>query len=159
MLSIVVAFSNNYVIGKDNKLLWHIPNDLKRFKNLTIGKTIIMGRKTFESLPCILPNRKHIILTQNKDFNIENDRVSIIYNIQDIIDLKDSKEEYFIIGGGEIYKQFLPHCKRLYISRIDKNFEGDAYFPNIDFNKYSVINKQDFMEGDLKYSFINLEIK
>ena len=84
MLSIIVAIANNNVIGKDNKLIWHLPDDLKRFKNLTTGKTIIMGRKTFESLGRVLPNRKHIVLTRNSDFKVDNAMVEVVHNISEI---------------------------------------------------------------------------
>lgn len=159
MLSIIVAFDNNYVIGKDNKLLWHIPEDLKRFKELTTDKTIIMGRKTFESLPSILSNRQHIIITKNKDFTIEDDRVSIFNSIEDVISLKNAKEEYFIIGGGEIYKLFLPYCKKLYITKIKANSKGDTYFPKIDFNKYHIKKIGFGIKNSLSYSFLELTLK
>lgn len=160
MLSILVAFSKNYVIGRDNKLIWYIPKDLKRFKDLTTGKTIIMGRKTFESLPKVLPDRQHIIVTRDTSFNIENDKVMVINNIEDIIKLKDTEEEYFVIGGGEVYKTLLPYCKRLYLTVIDSEFKGDTYFPEIDFNRYIIEEEEiETTENGLKYSFINLMLK
>ncbi|MCI9015576.1 MAG: dihydrofolate reductase [Clostridia bacterium] len=142
MLSIIVAVSENNVIGKDNKLLWHIPEDLKRFKEITTGKTIIMGRKTFESLGRVLPNRKHIILTRSLDFKVDNENVEIINNKEDISKYRDSKEEAFIIGGGIIYTQFMELASKIYITKIHKRFEGDTYFPKIDEDKWEEIQRQ-----------------
>ena len=108
MLSIIVAKASNDVIGGDNKLLWHISNDLKRFKEITSNHTIIMGRKTFESLPKVLPNRHHIVITRDKNFKVDSEEVTIVNDISDIISkFKDSEEEIFVIGGGEIYKALM----------------------------------------------------
>lgn len=131
MLSIIVAIANNNVIGKDNKLIWHLPEDLKRFKNLTTGKTIIMGRKTFESLGRVLPNRNHIVLTKNKEYTIEDERVKVIYDIKELDTYINSAEECFVIGGQQIYMMLLDKCSKLYITRIYENFDGDTYFPLI----------------------------
>ena len=103
MLSIIVAVANNNVIGKDNKLIWHLPEDLKRFKALTTGHTIIMGRKTFESLGKVLPDRKHIVFTQNPDFKVNDNNVEIVHSLLQIQDLIEGEEEAFIIGGAMIY--------------------------------------------------------
>jgi dihydrofolate reductase len=159
MLSIIAAINDNYVIGKENKMLWNIQSDLKRFKNLTTGKTIVMGRKTFESLPGILPNRKHIVITKNKDYSIESKDVIIIKDISEIIKLKNLSEEIFIIGGGEIYLQFLPFCRRLYITKVRDRQKGDAYFPKFNMNEYKVIEKQTVNEKSVQYSFFVLEKK
>lgn len=132
MLSIIVAMSKNNVIGKNNKLIWHIPEDLKRFKCLTTGKTIIMGRKTFESLGRVLPNRKHVILTKDIHFNIDDERVKVIHDINELNEYIQLDEECFVIGGGLIYKQLIAKAEKLYITRINKEFEGDTYFPKID---------------------------
>ena len=107
MISIIVAKAQNNIIGGNNKLLWHISDDLKRFKEITSGNIIIMGRKTFESLPGVLPNRKHIILTRDKNFSVDNENVEVIHNADQIINnYKNSPVEAFIIGGGEIYKEY-----------------------------------------------------
>lgn len=144
MFSIIVAHSKNKIIGKDNKIPWHIPEDLKRFKELTTGKTIVMGRKTFESLPFVLPNRKHIILTKNKNFTYNNQNVEICYDINNIIQkYKNSEEEVFIIGGGEIYKQFLDTSTKLFITEVDINLDGDAFFPKIDYSNWDLIFQSD----------------
>lgn len=144
MFSIIVAHSKNKIIGRDNKIPWHIPEDLKRFKELTTGKTIVMGRKTFESLPFVLPNRKHIILTKNKNFTYNNPNVEICYDINNIIQkYKNSEEEVFIIGGAEIYKQFLDASTKLFITEVDTNLDGDAFFPKIDYSNWDLIFQSD----------------
>lgn len=142
MLSIIVAVANNNVIGKNNKLIWNIPEDLKRFKEITTGKKIIMGRKTFESIGRILPNRFHIILSKEKDFKIENDNVLIINDINILKEYIDSEEEFFIIGGESIYKLLLPYTKKIYLTKIYQDFDGDTFFPKIDENIWIEIEKQ-----------------
>lgn len=159
MLSLIAAINENYVIGKDNKLPWHISEDLKRFKKLTTGKALIMGRKTFESLPGILPNRKHIIITKNMNYIYDNDNVEIVHNINDILKYKDSEDEVFIIGGGKIYAEFLPYCEKLYLTKVHSNQSGDTYFPKFDINNYSIIEKEDHESDNIKYSFLTLRLK
>lgn len=139
MLSIIVAISENNVIGKDNKLLWHLPEDLKRFKELTTGHTIIMGRKTFESLGGILPNRKHIVITRDTNYKVENNNVEIMNDIQEIDKYINDNEENFVIGGAIIYSQLIKKAQKMYITKIYKKFEGDAYFPKIDENEWKII--------------------
>ncbi|MBN1036898.1 dihydrofolate reductase [Clostridium botulinum] len=160
MLSIIVAIAKNNVIGNDNKLIWHISEDLKRFKEITSGKTIVMGRKTFESLPGVLPNRKHIILTRDKNFKVNSECVEIIYDFDELLNkYKNSDTEVFIIGGGEIYKQLLPHTNKLYLTKINKDFDGDTYFPQINYDDFKVDYKSDLITDEkskLEYNFINL---
>ena len=139
MLSIIVAISENNVIGKDNKLLWHLPEDLKRFKELTTGHTIIMGRKTFESLGRILPNRKHIVITRDTNYKVENNNVEIMNDIQEIDKYVNDNEENFVIGGAIIYSQLIKKAQKMYITKIYKKFEGDAYFPKIDENEWKIV--------------------
>ena len=154
MLSIIVAVAKNNVIGKDNKLIWHLPEDLKRFKRITSGKNIIMGRKTFESLGRILPNRKHIILCNDMEMNIDDDRVIVLDDISKLDSYINSDEENFVIGGATIYKLLMPLCDKLYITYIDKEFEGDVYFPEIDFNVWKEENKEDGITNeDNPYSY------
>ncbi|WP_300381243.1 dihydrofolate reductase [Clostridium sp.] len=163
MLSIIVAKANNNIIGGNNKLLWHLSKDLKRFKEITTGNTIIMGRKTFESLPKILPNRHHVVITSNKNFKVDSESVTIVNNIEEIVDkYKDSVEEAFVIGGGEIYNLLLPYTNKLYLTRVLNDFEGDTYFPNIDLSNWEVSYKSEVFsneEEDLAYDFINLARK
>ena len=141
MLSIIVAKASNNVIGKDNALIWHLPEDLKRFKKLTTGHTIIMGRKTFESLGRILPNRKHVILCNDAEMNIDDERVEILEDISMLEKYISSEEENFVIGGATIYKLLLPYASKLYITEIDKAFEGDVTFPEINQEEWKVVEK------------------
>lgn len=157
MFSIIVAHSKNNIIGKDNKIPWYIPDDLKRFKEITTGKTIIMGRKTFQSLPCVLPNRKHIILTENKDFIFNDSNVEICTDINEIIEkYQTSDEEVFIIGGGEIYSKFLDLSTKLFITEIDINLDGDSFFPKLDISKWSLVFESDKnIFNDMTYTYKN----
>ncbi len=130
-LSIIVAVASNGVIGSENDMPWHISEDLKRFKRLTLGKKIIMGRKTWESLPFKpLKNRENIVLTRSKDFKAEG--AVVVHSLADALALLDNEEEAFIIGGGNIYKQALPFTQKLYITEVHSEYEGDTLFPEID---------------------------
>lgn len=141
MFSIIVAVSKNNMIGKDNSIPWFIPEDLKRFKEITMGKKMIMGRKTFESLPGVLPGRKHIILTRNKDYKVDNENVEVYYDFDDLINkFKDSEEEIFIIGGSEIYNKFYKHANKLFLTEVDLEVDGDTTFPIIDLNEWDLVN-------------------
>ncbi len=131
MLSIIVAKAKNNIIGKDNKLIWNLTDDLKRFKELTTNHNIIMGRKTFESLGRVLPNRKHIVFTQNPDFKIDNANVRVVHSMLEIQEYIEEEEENFVIGGAMIYNLLMPHVTKMYVTEIDKNFDGDAFFPKI----------------------------
>lgn len=136
-LSIITAFSNNYVIGLDNKLPWSLPADLKRFKEITTGHPIIMGRKTYESIGRPLPKRTNIVLTSDINYN-PHPNVLVCNSIEEIFELinVDCDVEYFVIGGESIYKEFLPYASKLYITEILGVVKGDTYFPKIDFNEW-----------------------
>lgn len=142
MLSIIAAIGKNNELGKDNKLIWHLPEDLKRFKMLTTGKTIIMGRKTFESLGRVLPNRKHIVLTHNKEYKYDHEMVEVLCDLEEIEKYINSEEENFVIGGASIYKMLMPYTKKLYITKIDEEFSADAFFPEIDENEWEIVEKE-----------------
>lgn len=130
MISIIVAVSDDWGIGKNNDLLWNIPEDMRRFKRLTTGKTVIMGKKTWYSLPKRpLPNRTNIVITDVPGEKIEG--AVTAYSIRDAIDKSNPAEENFIIGGGSIYRQFLPFADKLYITHVHKNAEADVFFPVI----------------------------
>lgn len=164
MLSFVVAVSQNNVIGKDNSLVWHLPSDLKRFKEITLSesKTIIMGRKTFEALPYVLPGRKHIILTRNKNYKVENEAVRIINDIASLKPMIEAEEEFFVIGGGEIYKLLMPYAKKLYLTIIHENFSGDTFFPDYKIFQWNIIKKQEGVydeNNQHKNTFLILERK
>jgi dihydrofolate reductase len=158
MLSIIVAIAKNNVIGRDNKLIWHLPEDLKRFKKLTTGHTIIMGRKTFESLGKILPNRKHVIFSKDSNFKIDNENVEIVRSIEEIEKYILSDEECFVIGGAKIYNLLLPYSRKLYITKINETFEGDTYFPKIDNKLWKIIYKEKGKRdenNDFDYEYIS----
>ncbi len=162
MLSIIVAKAKNNIIGKDNKLLWNLPEDLKRFKKLTTGHVIIMGRKTFESIGRVLPNRKHIIFSQNKGLKYEDENVEVVHSMLEIKEYIDNDEENFVIGGAMIYNLLMPYVNKMYITQIDKEFEGDAFFPKIDEEKWKVIEEEKGLideESSLDFSYITYERK
>ena len=131
MLSIIVAKAKNNIIGKNNKIIWDLPEDLKHFKELTTGHTIIMGRKTFESIGKVLPNRKHIIFSQNPDWKFNDENVHVVHSMLEIQEYIEDEKENFVIGGAMIYNLLMPHVNKMYVTEIDKEFEGDAFFPKI----------------------------
>ncbi len=160
MLSIVVAKAKNNIIGKDNKIIWHLPEDLKHFKNLTTGHTIIMGRKTFESLGKILPNRKHIIFSNNPDFKVHDENVEVVHSLLQIQDLIEGKEEAFVIGGAMIYNFLMPYVKKMYVTEIEKDFDGDAFFPRIDDKIWKEVSREKGIKDEnnkLDYYFVTYE--
>lgn len=160
MISIIVAVSEDWGIGKNNELLWHISEDLKRFKRLTTGNSIIMGKRTWESLPRKpLPGRKNIVLTDNTNETIEN--AITAYSIDDAIGKCEKGEEIFIIGGGSIYKQFMPVADRLYITHVHKKAPADIYFPEIDLKLWKITEKEEFKseENNIPYTYAIYERK
>jgi len=155
MISIIVAIAENYAIGKNNDLLWHISEDMKLFKRITTGRTVVMGKRTFESLPRRpLPNRRNVVIT-----DIPGERIGgcdMAYSMHEAIALCPKEEENFIIGGASVYKQFLPFTDRLYLTRVHKPFDGDVFFPEIDFSEWRLLSREDFPESDnndFTYSF------
>lgn len=159
MLSAIVAKSMNNAIGKDNKLLWKIPDDMKRFKKLTTGHTIIMGRKTFESIGRVLPNRLNVILTRDPNYKVDDPNVKIVGGISDLEEYINDENENFVIGGAQIYSILMSKCKKIYVTQIDKDFVGDSYFPVILENEWKVIEREDGPkdENDFKYEYITYE--
>lgn len=144
-ISQIAAMSKNRVIGKDNTLPWRIPEDLKFFKNKTHGKVLIMGRKTFESLPAHLPDRFHIVISRSA-MESEEDDVQFVTSIHEALKVaeemtEDWPEEVFVIGGGEIYSASLPMTDRIYLTVIDQSFEGDTYFPEINLDDFELIEE------------------
>ena len=134
MINMIVCKNNFDYIGKDNKMLYHIPKDLAFFKRKTVNHVIIMGRKTFESLPGLLPNRGHWVITRDSNFN----KARSFNSIDDVLEAIDPNIDYYIIGGGEIYKQFMPYADCLYITEVDDFKVGDVRFPSIDMTKWSL---------------------
>lgn len=139
VLSLLVAADENNVIGKDNQLPWHLPNDLKYFKNLTWAMPILMGRKTFDSIGKPLPGRKSIVITRNKDWQHES--VEVVHSIEDAIDVakQNDVKEIFVIGGAEIFKTSFEAANRIYLTRIHHQFEGDVYFPELDSSQWELV--------------------
>jgi len=156
-ISAVVAISENRAIGKDNKLLWYLPNDLKHFKNITTGHTVIMGRKTYESVGKPLPNRRNIIITR-QDIKIEG--CEVVNSIKAALELCKTEREVFIVGGAEIYKQSLHLTDRVYLTVVHKQFEGDSFFPEIKKTDWTQVSREDHQpdeKNSLPYSFITYE--
>lgn len=142
ILSVIVAIADNNAIGKDNKLLWHLPEDLKRFKRLTTGHRLIMGRNTFLSLPNgPLPNRINTVITNIPDENFEG--CEMARSVEEALGLCKEGEESFVIGGGMIYRQFLPVAHRLYLTRVHKSYEADTFFPEIDFSNWVEVYREE----------------
>lgn len=152
MIIIIAAVSENNALGKDNDLVWHLPDDFKRFKKLTSGHYIIMGRKTFESFPNPLPNRTHVIVTRQKNYTPEG--CLIANTLQDAIQLCPANENIFIIGGGEIYKQSMVFADVLEITRVHHTFEADTFFPEIDSTVWELVSEEFHPTDDRhKHSF------
>ena len=160
MLSIIVAKAKNNVIGKDNALIWHLPEDLKRFKKLTTGHTIIMGRKTFESLGRVLPNRHHIILCNDAQMNIDDENVEILDDIAKLDKYVKDEKEHFVIGGATMYKLLMPYCNKMYITEINQDFEGDVSFPKFSFEEWKVTEREKGLKDEknpFDYEYVTYE--
>lgn len=156
-ISLIAAISTNKVIGRDNKIPWHISEDFKRFKALTMGHPIIMGRKTFESIGKPLPGRTSIVITRDESFSPEG--VEVVYSIGEALKIakkKEGSEEIFIIGGGQIYSQSMNLADKLYLTVVEQEIEGDTYFP--DYSEFKRVTfKQEGESKGLKYKFLDLE--
>ena len=161
MISIIVAIAENYAIGKNNDLLWHIPEDLKRFKRITTGHKVIMGKKTYLSLPFRpLRNRENIVITDDPGDVFEG--CTIVFSIPEAMEHCKPGEENFIIGGASVYKQFLPSADRLYLTFVHKEFEGDVFFPEINFEEWNPVSREDFPVDEqlgFSYSYLVLDRK
>lgn len=159
-ISIIVAIAENFAIGKNNDLLFYLPNDLKRFKKITSGHTIIMGRNTLLSLPkWPLPNRRHIVITDNKDDVFPG--CETVFSIDEAIKKVKNEEEAFVIGGGMIYKQFYPIAGKLYLTLVHKPFEADVYFPDVNYSEWDETAREDFYDekNEFDYSYLDLKRK
>ncbi|WP_088006293.1 dihydrofolate reductase [Indiicoccus explosivorum] len=157
MISLLVAHDSNRVIGKDNQLPWHIPEDLKYFKEKTMGKGIVMGRKTFESIGRPLPGRKNIVLTRKKDY--EAPGAEVVHSLDDgIRSAAEQHQEIMIIGGAELFKETLPIADRLYVTYIDRPFEGDTYFPPYGKEEWTLVSSSEkHQTSGIPYSFLVYE--
>ena len=136
MVSLIVAHARQFVIGYNGDMPWHLPNDLKHVKTLTTGQTIVMGRKTFDTLKKALPNRKNVVLTSNTSY--EKPDATVIHNIEDI---KSLEGEVFIFGGATIYEQTMHLVNTMYITYIDEHFGGDTFFPEYDLSDWDIVEK------------------
>jgi dihydrofolate reductase len=146
-LSIIVAVAENMAIGKDNQLLWHISDDLKRFKRITSGHPVIMGKKTWESLPFRpLPGRMNIVLTDVPGEQIEG--AVTVYSIPEAIEQCPAGEECFVMGGGSVYRQFLPLADKLYITKVHQSFDADTFFPEIDEKDWTLISREEITSDE-----------
>ena len=158
MITIIAAASENDVIGNNNKLIWHLSKDLIRFKNLTKGHHVIMGRKTFESMPKALPNRTNVVITRNKNYTAEN--ITVVDSLENALKVCKDDPQPFIIGGGEIYRIGLTYAKRIELTRVYHNFEGDTTFPQIDKNLWKEVKNIkmfDIENHNYNFSFITYD--
>ena len=158
MITIIAAASENDVIGNNKKLIWHLSKDLIRFKNLTKGHHVIMGRKTFESMPKALPNRTNVVITRNKNYTAEN--ITIVDSLENALKVCKDDPQPFIIGGGEIYRIGLTYAKRIELTRVYHNFEGDTTFPQIDKNLWKEVKNIkmfDIENHNYNFSFITYD--
>jgi len=149
VISIIVAMTENCVIGQQGAMPWHLPDDLKRFKTLTIGHPIIMGRKTFASIGKPLPQRTNIVLTRG---NLDDEGILIAHDLQHALELAGDDEEIFIIGGGEIYQPALPHAQRCYITQVHAMIEGDTTFPQLDQHQWKLVSDE-YHPSDDRHAF------
>lgn len=137
MITVIAAVAENNALGKENQLLWHLPDDFKRFKAITSGHYIIMGRKTFESFPKPLPNRTHVIISRQPNYQPEG--CIVVNSLEKAIEACPKTEEVFIIGGGEIYRQSIEVANKLDLTKVHASFEGDTYFPEINLTQWKLV--------------------
>lgn len=158
MITLIVAVSKNGVIGDDNKLIWHLPEDLKRFRKLTTNQVVVMGRKTHESIGRALPNRLNVIMSNNMKWNNPlGDGCLVCYSIEEVLE-KFKYRDLYIIGGGQIYKKFLPFADYIEMTLIDKEYKGDTFFPNIE-NDWVVESRESNNTEEFDYHFIKMKRK
>ncbi|MBP3424714.1 MAG: dihydrofolate reductase [Alistipes sp.] len=158
MISIIVAVAKNGVIGDKNALLWHLREDMIHFRTTTSGHPVVMGRKTFDSIGRPLPKRTNVVITRDTNLTIEG--CTVVHSLEEAVALFDPSEEVFIIGGAQIYRQAMPLADRIYLTVIDKPYEGDTSFPEIDYSVWKECNREDFAHGEEfehPFSFITLE--
>lgn len=155
-LSIIVAMAQNRAIGRDNQLLWHISTDLRRFKAITMGHTIIMGRRTYQSIGRPLPGRRNIVVSRNPSFSAEG--CTVAQSLEAALALCPAGDEAFVIGGGQIYAQALPLAHRMYITLVHSDMEADTFFPEYDPAQWRVVAEQEDSQADgLAFTFIDME--
>ena len=158
MINIIVAVAKNGVIGDKNSLLWHIREDMVHFRTLTSGHPVIMGRKTYDSIGRPLPKRTNVVITRDTELQIEG--CTMAHSLEEAIALFDPQEEIFIIGGAQIYTQALPLAHRIYLTVVERGYQGDTSFPDIDYSIWKQTSREDFSSGEAfeyPFSFITLE--
>jgi dihydrofolate reductase len=160
-ISIIVAIAENNAIGRENKLLWHISSDLKRFKKITAGHTVIMGKNTFLSLPQRpLVNRRNVVISDNHDDDFPG--CEMAYSIQEALGKCETRQENFVIGGASVYRQFMPYAQKLYITQVHKSFDADTFFPDIPESEWEIVEEEDITDdpqNDFAYSFLTYQRK
>ena len=157
-LSLIAALADNRVIGRDNRLPWHLPADLQHFKRLTLGKPILMGRRTWESLPGLLPGRPHVVITRNPDYRAEGARV--VHGLQAAIEVFPDADELMLVGGANLYAQALPRVARMYLTEVHARPEGDAFFPPFDRGEWIEVAREEGVcdeRNPIPHSFVTLQ--
>ena len=155
IISLIAAMSKNRVIGKNNTMLWKLPQDMERFRKITSGKPVVMGRKTFESIGRPLPKRTNIIITHDK--NYKQDGCIVVHSAGEALKAASGSPEIMIIGGEQIFRKFLPRADRMYLTIIDENFEGDAYFPEYNKNDWKETFRKGHNRDGFNYVFVDLK--
>jgi dihydrofolate reductase len=157
VISIIVAMARNGVIGCGNRLPWHLPADLQHFKSLTMGKPIVMGRKTWESLPGLLPGRRHIVVTSSPDYQAPGGEIA--HSVEGALEGLEGDPEIMIVGGSQFYAEMLPRADRLYLTLVDADVEGDVYFPKIDWSEWREEERELHLADEknaYNFTFVNL---
>jgi dihydrofolate reductase len=157
-ISIIVAIAQNFAIGKNNELLFHLPSDLKRFKQITTGHAVIMGRNTFLSLPKgALPNRRNIVISDDRAEIFEG--CEMVFSIEEAIDVVKNETEAFVIGGGMIYRQFYPVAGKLYLTLVHQDFDADVFFPEVVYSEWEELFREDLFDENNGFNYSNLNLK
>ncbi|MGD9169804.1 MAG: type 3 dihydrofolate reductase [Candidatus Thiodiazotropha sp.] len=158
LISLIAAVANNGVIGVNNSLPWRLPADLQHFKSITMGKPMVMGRLTWESLPGLLPGRRHIVITHNRDYRA--DGCEIVHSVDEALKVAADAPEVMIVGGGGLYRQMLSRAERLYLTRVDVDLAGDTFFPEIDWREWQEVSRDPHPADErnqFAYTFIIME--
>lgn len=150
MLTLIAAAGENNELGKENDLVWHLPDDFKRFKKLTTGHHIIMGRKTFDTFPQLLPNRTHVVVTRQENYKKEG--VIVVHSLERAIELTKEDPQPFVIGGGEIYKMAMDPADKIELTRVHGEFDADTFFPEVDESRWKLVSEE-YHEKDEKHNF------
>ena len=156
IISLICAMARDRVIGMENKMPWHLPEDLKHFKAITTGKVVIMGRKTYESIGRLLPNRTNVILTRDKSFKAEG--CSICSSMEEVLTRYASESEIMIAGGGQLYADTISHANKIHLTVIDKDIEGDIFFPEFDTNDFIEVEREE-VRAEIPYTCFTYERK